>query len=93
MTLIGERSATRESHRSAGARESPWQSPRGERYEVIEGKTPEIGAPFVGPDGCWAKSVGKISGFKKHITYRNKPSEGMGDESTSEEPVTTESER
>jgi hypothetical protein len=28
----------------AGEREeSSWQSPCGERYEVIEGKTPEIG--------------------------------------------------
>jgi hypothetical protein len=42
MTWIGERPSKRESHRSAGARGSPWQRPCGERYEVIEGKASEI---------------------------------------------------
>jgi len=52
-----------------------------------------IGAPFVGPDGYWAKSTGKVSEYREHITYRNKPSEGRRDETTSAEQVTTESER
>ena len=52
-----------------------------------------IGAPFVGPDGYWAQSTGKVSEHKMHATYRNKPSEGRRDETTSEEQVTTYSER
>ena len=52
-----------------------------------------MGAPFVGPDGYWAKSTGKVSEYKIHATYRNKPSEGRRDETTSEEQVTTDSER
>jgi hypothetical protein len=52
-----------------------------------------LGAPFIGPDGYWAHSTGKVSDYKKHVTYRNKPSEGRLDETTSEDEVTTDSER
>ncbi len=52
-----------------------------------------IGAPFIGPEGYWTKSTGKVSELREHITYRNRPAEGKLDATTSEEQITTASER